>query len=116
MGIKKIAGIRFNHHKAIAPSKLKQARLDGEPYHPFIFLSATGGVNARDELAKRQWLFYVIGFHGMRIVGKTAGVLWGVFPMFWHCPDAGGIPGQNAILQWICFHGLAITANVEKCL
>jgi hypothetical protein len=79
--MKKNVGTRLKNHKAIVSSKLNRARIDGEPHNPFDLLFAVGGVNARDELTKLQWLLLVIDHHGMRIGRDTTRALWGVFPM-----------------------------------
>jgi hypothetical protein len=62
-------------------SKLNQVHINGEPYNPFGFLSAAGGVHGHDELTKRQVSLPAIGFHDTRLGRVTARVLWGVNPM-----------------------------------
>jgi hypothetical protein len=80
-----LSGPGSTNNKAIMSSKLNQVRIDGEPHNPFGLLFAVGGVNARDELTKLQWLLLVIDHHGMRIGRETARALWGVFPRWDFC-------------------------------
>jgi hypothetical protein len=68
----------FRNHKAMLSAKLNPVRLDSEPHNPAGLAFSADVVNARDEFTERQGFLPAIGFHGLRIIRKTARAPWGV--------------------------------------
>jgi hypothetical protein len=54
--------------------------INGKTDDSFGSASSAGAVNGLDEIAKRQCLHLVIGFHAMTLRRETVQALWGVHP------------------------------------
>jgi len=62
-------------------SEHDDVRINGEPDDSLGVAIPANAVNNLDEVAKRQCLLFVIGFHAMTIRREVLRVLWGVDPI-----------------------------------
>ena len=69
--------------------------INGEADHSFGSASPADAVNGLDEIAKRQCLLLVIGFHAMKINRETVQALWGVHP--WGIHPTGDLMTPRAV-------------------